>query len=47
MPQNLANKEVNIGTGNGLVPSGKLQQAITQANADSDLCCHMVSLSHR
>ena len=39
---------VNIGSGNGLVPSGNncQQQAITWANVDPDLCRHMVSLGH-
>ena len=33
---------VNIGAGNGLVPSG-----ITWANVDSDLCCQMPSQGHK
>ena len=32
---------VNIGSGNGLVPS-----AITWANVDPDLCRHMAALGH-
>ena len=36
---------VNNGSGNGLVPS-LIQQVITWANVDLDLCCHMPSLGH-
>ena len=35
---------VDIDSGNGLVYSA--QQAITAANVDPDLCCHMLSLGH-
>ena len=31
--------------GNGLVPSRR-QHAITSANCDTDLCCHVASLGH-
>ena len=36
--------QVNTDSGNGLVPA--MQQAITGANFDSDLCYHMASLGH-
>ena len=36
---------VNIGSGNGLVPSWR-HQAITWANVDIDPCRHMTSLGH-
>ena len=36
---------VNIGSGNGLVPSGN-KPLLSWANGDPDLCRHMVSLGH-
>ena len=36
----------NIGSGNGLVPSGNKPWPITRANVDPDLCRQMASLSH-
>ena len=37
---------VSIGSGNGFVPSGSIEQAITWANIDLTLCRHMVSQGH-
>ena len=44
MPQDLPD-DVNIGSGNGLVPSGNKPLPV-RANVDPDLCCHMASLGH-
>ena len=47
MPQNLINERSTFHLGNEKMQSLSSNKAITLANADQNLCCHMVSPAHK